>query len=253
MPTDAECQKLPPLHPPYSFASGEELEYDVDAMGAKAGKLYLRVRPSLDGSLPLQAEAKPNTFFEKIRRISGGGISFVNPRDLHPVRYVEETFDNNVRRAARVAFFPKERRIDIEWENGRKNGKDSLRYANDALDTVGTIYMMRQLPLSADKRICFDVYGIQRMWRMDGRVVGREHVSLPVGEFEAWHLAGTAIRIDSPKDRREVHVWISDDAKRLPVVAMGVIDIGAVRATLNAYYRPGEKGVKAQGIESLKL
>jgi len=112
--------------------------------------------------------------------------------------------------------------------------------------------LMRELALSGGLRVCFDVYGLRRLWRMDGRIVAREHVSLPVGEFEAWHLAGTAIRIDNPSHRRELHVWVSDDARRLPLVAMGVIDLGAVRATLNAYYRPGEASAKAQGKESLK-
>ena len=60
----------------------------------------------------------------------------------------------------------------------------------------------------------FDVYGIRRMWRVWGTVAPREHVSLPVGEFDAWHLAGQAARLDIPQARREVHVWISDDVRR---------------------------------------
>lgn len=252
MPTDAECQKLPPLRPPFSFTSGEELEYDVDAMGANAGKLYMRVLPAKDGVLPLEASAKTNTLFAKIRRVSGGGTSYVNPRDLHPVRYVEDTTENELRKRAEVQFRAKDHQVAIDWAYGPRTGKLSVRYANDGLDMVGAIYLMRELALSADKRICFDVYGLRRLWRMDGRVVAREHVSLPLGEFEAWHLAGTAIRLDNRGYRREVHVWISDDAQRLPLVAMGVIDLGAVRATLNAYQRPGGTSAKAQGKETLK-
>jgi hypothetical protein len=52
--------------------------------------------------------------------------------------------------------------------------------------------------------------------------------------------------------RREVHVWISDDPRRLPLAAVGSIDLGAVRATLSAVARPGEKRLEAQGKEDLK-
>jgi hypothetical protein len=75
---------------------------------------------------------------------------------------------------------------------------------------------------------------------------------LPIGEFDAWHLSGLAIRLDDHRQRREVHMWISDDEKRLPLVTVGTIDLGAVRATLTSFTRPGEKRAKAQGKETLK-
>jgi len=52
---------------------------------------------------------------------------------------------------------------------------------------------------------------------------------------------GTAARIDNPKFQRSLHVWISDDARRLPVGAMGGIDLGPVRATLTHVGKPGGK------------
>jgi hypothetical protein len=100
--------------------------------------------------------------------------------------------------------------------------------------------------------VCFDVYGIRRMWRMSGKVEGKEHVSLPVGEFDTWHLVGEAVRLDNHSLRREVHVWITADERRLPVAALGAIDLGAVRATLTGFSRPGGKKAKAEGKESLK-
>jgi hypothetical protein len=210
------------------------------------------VLPARNGVIPLEASAKNNTLFAKIRRVSGGGTSYVNPRDLRPVRYVEDTLENDFHKRAEVQFRSQDHQVNIDWVDGPKAGKLSVRYANDGLDLVGAIYLLRELPLSQNKRICFDVYGLHRLWRMDGVVVAREHVSLPLGEFEAWHLAGTAIRVDNAAHRRDLHVWISDDPQRLPLVAMGVIDLGAVRATLNAYHRPGDATAKAEGPETLK-
>jgi hypothetical protein len=81
---------------------------------------------------------------------------------------------------------------------------------------------------------------------MVGKVEAKEHVSLPLGEFEAWHLSGVAIRMDDQHQRREVHLWISDDARRLPLAAVGTIDLGAVRATLREVSRPGEKPARGE-------
>lgn len=249
---DAKCLKLPAIKPPFVFAPGEELEYDVDAMGAVAAKLYLRALPPKNGLWPIQVEAKSNTLFSKVRRVSGGGISYLSPKDLHPVRYEEDTVENEVRKTASVQFNQKQKRVKIRWQQGEKKGEHEYQFANDGLDLAGAMYLIRHLPMEVGKQYCFDVYGIRRLWRVDAKVEAREHVSLPVGEFEAFHLSGLAVRLDQPKFRRELHMWFSDDKRRLPLVAVGVIDIGAVRATLSGFQRPGEKAAKAEGKEDLK-
>src|SRR5262249_16724479 len=100
--------------------------------------------------------------------------------------------------------------------------------------------------------LCMDVYGIRHLWRLSGKVIGREHLNLDLGEFEAWHLTGEAVRLDDFSQRREVHVWISDDARRLPLVGLGNLDLGLVRATLSAFRRPGEKAQRAENKADMK-
>ncbi|WP_373691661.1 DUF3108 domain-containing protein [Hyalangium versicolor] len=244
---------LPPLRTPVAFMPGELLEFDLDAMGANAGKMTMKVQRPDKGALPVQIEAQTNTFFSKVRRVKGVGVSYLHPRTLRPSRYTEDSTENEVRRTADVAFGAKDRTVKVDYVVGQKPGHYDYTYDKDALDVAGAIYLMRQLPMKEGLSVCFDVYGIRRLWRLQGTVVKREHVSLPVGEFDAWYLTGTAVRLDRPKQKREVHVWISDDARRLPLVAVGTLDLGAVRATLTAYSRPGEKEKRAtKGKEELK-
>lgn len=251
-PSDAECKALPALKAPLAFKSGEQLELDLDALGAAAGKLLLRVQPQKDGALPIEVKPQTNTFFAKVRRVTGTATSFLHPKTLRPVRYVEDVSENDIRKYAEVKFSAKDHNVHVDYKTNDKPGKLDLTYGNEALDVVGATYLIRQLPLEKDARFCFDAYGIRRLWRVTGKVEGREHVSLPVGEFEAWHLSGVSIRTDDHKQRREVHLWISDDDRRLPLVAVGVIDLGVVRATLSAFDRPGDKRVRADGAESMK-
>jgi len=100
---------------------------------------------------------------------------------------------------------------------------------------VGGIFLFRGIPLKVGEPFCFDAYAIKRMWRVQGKVEAREHVSVPAGEFDAFHLSGVAAAGDQ---KREVHIWISDDARRLPLAALGIIDLGPVRATLTDVRRP---------------
>lgn len=245
-PTDAACAMSAP-HLPASFAAGELLEFDLDAIGAKAGTLTMRtLRTTAAGLVPVEAVAQTNTFFSKVRRVHGTGTSFLNPKTLRPGRYVEESTENEVHRSADAVFLDGEHKVRTSSHmNGAPSGRD-FRLGPVALDNVGAVYFMRSLPLAKGLPLCFDVFAIRRMWRMSGKVIAREHVSLPIGEFEAWHLQGEAVRMDDPTQHREVHLWVSDDARRLPLVAVGSIDLGAVRATLTAFERPMDKGNKAR-------
>jgi Protein of unknown function (DUF3108) len=252
MPTDAQCAPLPPLARPMAFGPGEVLEYDVDALGARAAEMTMRVLPLRDGRLPIEAHVETNTFFNKVRKVNGTGLSSVDPKTLRPLRYYEDATENDQRRIAEVNFNPKNHEV---WLRSTINGQAadaSFRYLHDGLDLTGTIFLLRQLPLKKDLTLCFDAYGIRRLWRVWGTVVAREHVSLPVGEFEAWHIAGYAARLDFPSVRRDIHVWVSDDPRRLPLAALGAIDLGTVRATLKAYRRPGERQARAENKGNLK-
>ncbi|AFE06352.1 hypothetical protein COCOR_05407 [Corallococcus coralloides DSM 2259] len=246
-------QGLPVLRSPLAFKPGELLEFDMDAMGAKAGKLTMRVQRPANGSLPVLVEAQTNTLFSKVRRVRGSATSYLNPKTLRPSRYTEEAVENEQRRKVNVDFGAQDKSVKVDYQIGdRPKGHFNYAFDKDGLDVAGAIYLIRQLPLKKDLPVCFDVYGIRRMWRMTATVVDREHVSLPLGEFDAWHLAGTAVRLDRPSQTRDVHVWITDDDRRLPLAAVGAIDLGAVRLTLSGVKRPGEKPMEAQGKEDLK-
>src|SRR5262249_4867870 len=78
-PSDAQCTPLPEVQLRTPFRPGESLEYALDALGAQAGKLLLRVLPLRDGALPLEARAETNAFFSKIRRVHGKATSYVDP------------------------------------------------------------------------------------------------------------------------------------------------------------------------------
>ncbi|NTX04069.1 DUF3108 domain-containing protein [Myxococcus sp. CA051A] len=248
------AQALPALRMPLAFMPGEVLEFDLDAMGAQAGKMTLRVQKQQDGQIPVLAEAQTNSFFSKVRRVRGSATTWLHPKTLRPKRYVEDATENEMRRKVEVAFTHKDRAIKVDYQIGqRAKGQYNYTYDKDGLDVAGSIYLLRQLPLEENMSVCFDVYGVRRLWRMQGQVLKKEQVTTPLGQFTAWHLQGTAVRLDRPKQKREVHVWLSDDARRLPLAAVGTLDLGAVRATLTSVSRPGEKRQEAgPGKEEMK-
>lgn len=149
--TVAPCNAaLPALRTPLAFMPGEVLEFDLDAMGAQAGTMTMRVHKQKDGHLPIQVEAQTNTFFSKVRRVRGSATAYLHPRTLRPNRYVEDTMENEQRRKVEVAFGQKERTVKVDYQFGqRPKGQFNYTFDKDGLDVAGAIYLLRQLPLKA--------------------------------------------------------------------------------------------------------
>lgn len=251
MPTDAQCLALGPPISPVPWKPGEVLDFEIDALGAHAGTMTMRALAPRDGLLPVEAEVATNTFFNKIRKVHGVGRSDLSAKTLRPSRYFEDAWENETHRVADVTFGKKHTAHLVSTIDGR-SGQADLRYGNDVLDVAGAVHVLRSVNFKQGQAMCFDVYGIRRIWRVWGTVQPREHVSVPLGEFEAWHLKGQAARLDLPNARREMHVWITDDARRLPLAALGMIDLGAVRASLTGFTRPGEKSAQAPNKADIK-
>jgi len=234
----APCEALPAPAFPEPWAPGERLTFEIDVMGASAGSLVMMALPPVgkgtSRELPFRALAASNSFFSKVRRVRGRSTSYVRSKDMHPRRYEEESNEDGVFKSANVVFQrPSEGAVvKVDWTRDRNKGRSNLRYANEAFDPVSAAYYLRTLRFEEGQTLCFDSYGIRKLWRVQGRVVGREDVRVPAGSFKAWHLEGVAVRTDDPRSAREIHIWISDDERRLPLASLGVLDLGAVRAQL---------------------
>lgn len=232
------CAPLPAPTHALPWDPGERLAFDLDVLGAQAGKLSLVALPPVgkgqNQELSFRALAASNSFFSKIRKVRGRSTSYVRARDMHPRRYREDSKEGKLTRGADVVFKrPNEGKfVQVDFTRNHIKGNAKLPYLNEAFDPISVVYYLRTLEFSQDMPVCFDTYAIRKLWRVRGKVKGLETVRVPAGVFEAWHIEGEAVRTDQPNSKREIHLWISNDEKRLPVAALGVIDLGPVRAQL---------------------
>ncbi|MGQ0503757.1 MAG: DUF3108 domain-containing protein, partial [Myxococcaceae bacterium] len=112
---NVQCAALPHPRTPLAFAPGEVLEFTLDALGATAGKMEMRVLPVENGVLPVEVKAQTNTFFSKVRRVTGTGTSYLHPKSLHPNRYVENAVENDVPKSADVTFRARDRAVLVSY------------------------------------------------------------------------------------------------------------------------------------------
>lgn len=230
---------LPPLaqgEPPWR--TGEALTFDLDVLGmVKAGSLQTSVEPPMSAGrvIPLRARAKTDSNVASLKRVTGVALSWIDARTLLPERYRDEAVEGGQHRVSDTRLAPASAEVTIAYRSGDRDAKTSYRRERDVLDAVSAFYYLRAARLAPGEPFCFDLVANRRLWRFEGSVAAKpEKVETPAGRFETIRIDGVARRADDSGARaRPVHLWISTDARRLPVAAVSEIDLGPVRAMLS--------------------
>jgi hypothetical protein len=227
---------LPPLAGPPPFAPGEVISMDLGLLGAvRVGEIKFSVERPMSGGavLPLAGRARNTARFGPLQRMIAVGLSWVDARTLRPERYREEADEDGRRRLSDTRLAPPGPTVTMELTDGVQAGRAVFERQGEALDALSALYYLRAARLAPGAAFCFDMVGNGKYWRVDGKVApAPEPVEVPAGRFQAWRLEGTARRADGQGKSRPVWVWLSADARRLPVAAVSEVDLGPVSAKL---------------------
>jgi hypothetical protein len=214
------------------------LHYDLDVMGlVKAGTLTFEAgKPMFGGTqIPLRARVKNTSIFAKIRKVVGSAFSWVDAKTLVPERARDDVLEDGVRKVSDARLRADPASVTIETEYGDEKGSTRYdRQGGDVLDALSAAYYLRAADLKPGQELCFDVVGLRRLWRFQGKVaVKPERVENAGGLFDTLRVEGTIERADKPSVRRPLYVWISTDPRRVLVAAVSEIDLGPASAQLS--------------------
>jgi hypothetical protein len=241
---------LPPLRDgPPPWRPGEELAWDVDVMGiVKAGTLSVSVEPPMfrGAVIPLRARLRNTSVFAKVRRVRAVAHAWVDARTLRPQRYRDDAEEDGVRRTTDVRLDAPGPKVVVTWTHGDERGAREFERKGEVLDLLSAVYYLRAAQLAPGAPICFDLVANRRYWRFEGTLApGTERVETPAGTFEALRLDATLTRLPTAGDAqvrtRPLHLWFSDDARRLLVAGVSEVDLGPARALLARGAKPQER------------
>lgn len=208
----------------------ETLSYDVVAprTGATA-RATLRASGGA-GQVLLAGEAGLDAPLG-IYRARGRARSWLDATTLRPGRYADEIVDPDGRETS-AASFGRGPAIRIDWADGQRRGVNAFVRQPDVLDALSSIYYLRAVELREGAPLCFDLVGGRKAWRVSGSVGPVERVETRAGTFAAVRIDGRATRTDRPRESTRLQLWVSADARRLPVKATVETATGTIRASL---------------------
>jgi hypothetical protein len=223
---------LPRLAGDLGWTRGERLTYDIEALGASRQRgCALTARPAADRDMAIELSAEAGfsvPFFD----FRGSARSSIDPLTLRPRRFHDQSNDG-VLRTTDCDLGRPGLAVRVDWTSGKTRSMNAFVKGAGVLDLLSAIYYLRSADLAPGAAFCFDVVGGRRYWRLNGsRVGGTERIDTPAGSFQALRLEGVAVQADDASARYPMRLWISADARRLPVAFEAETGAGAVRGVL---------------------
>ena len=201
---------------------GETLTYDIGwANFLTAGTATVTVRekrPSF-GSVAyyVTAEGQPVSFVARLYSLYYKVDTLIDAFSLLPQRASIYSNENG-REKVRTTLFDQRRRTATYETRSATTTTRTLRLPPGTLDALSAIYVMRTLTLEPGATVEFPVTDSGDLMRLRVNVIGREALSVSAATTGTWKIEPTILdAVGQPTSTRQVAVWLTDDARRIPV------------------------------------
>lgn len=230
------------------FAPGETLTLRLTYAHLLAGRAWLRVQPAEHAGRPaldFLAEAKSQGFFAWLFRfrVDDRTVARWDPQSGCSLRIEKRLREGRARRDQVVTFDPATGAAQVEDPKIRQKSFD---VGACALDILSAFFVTRVRGVGDGRPLELPVFDNGKLYVLGVRLVGRETLDLPrpLGPgvrtlvVEPQLVEGTGLFVKEKGAR--LKIWLSDDARRLPVRLRSKVAIGSVSADLESY-EPGAR------------
>lgn len=220
------------------FGPGELLTYDVSwSSYLTAGTATVSVKekkPSF-GSVAyyVVAEGRPTPLLSKLYNLYYKADTLLDAYTLLPQRGSVYSEEGGRRRMKITSFNQGARKATFEMQTSTLIKKDLTLppYTQDALSAV---FVLRAVPLKTGGRMTMPVADNGKIFKVQMAIGARERVKTGIGPTDAFRITPTIVGEDGKSEGRAMHVWISDDTRRLPVKLQADLAVGSFVLTLKS-------------------
>jgi hypothetical protein len=222
---------------PVPFKVGETLTFDVSwtsFVTAGTATMSVKERRSMGGgknAYYLVAEGMPSSMLSKLYSLYYKAESFLDTRTLLPAMATVYS-DEGGRKRHKTTTFKSNNTVQYQIKT-TTTANSTVTVGARAQDPLGAIYVLRALPLKAGFNVSIPMTDSGKAYTMRVKALGQENVKTGIGTLPAWKL--TLQLIDAAGKAAEdgaMTIWISNDARKLPLKLMAGLTVGSFQLTL---------------------
>jgi hypothetical protein len=223
------------------FGPGEKMTWEVRFGGVKAGSAWSEVQASEGGGLRLVSGCRSAPWYERVYMVDDRVESLWRGEGLGSARYTTRFREGRFRQDQVLDFGEGEVHI---WRKQEKEGiweesRDTRTLRGSPMEDPQTaLYRLRTLPLEPGRTFRFWLFSGRRNLEIEARVGAAEDLEGPEGSVPAFPIHVRAFhrgRIDTSK---ELLLYVSADARRLPLRLRLRIPLGSIYVDLVSYSPP---------------
>ncbi len=222
------------------FGPGESLRFSIEYGLVKAGTAWLEVEPMMTyrdrPCYHLVSRAESNDFMSKIYKVRDRIDSLVDAEGLYTLRYRKRIREGGYERDYDIAYDSKGGKA--KYADGREF--EMRPWSKDAL---AAFYYVRHQPLEVGKDIVIAHHSDRRSTDILVKVHRKEKVKVPAGEFDCFVIEPVMESEGIFKSSGALQIWVTDDARRVPVLMKSKIPVGSIDAVLVEYRTGGSASV----------
>ena len=231
----------PDTHRPSPW-KGEQLKFGIYYSFIKAGTAYIKnlglVENNHQQAYVVQTTAFSASAIDSVFKVRDVNLSWLEAEHLYSLGYSQSLREGNYKRDEWVIFdYDKN---SYRGELQKKAGPRSFSGALDGpvLDILTSLYYVRSQRLVPGQEIVFNIINREEKYPLVVKITGRETVKTSAGKFKCVvaepQFRGEGIFVSKGKNLK---IWLTDDAYKMPVKMKADVFIGSVSAELLDYKR----------------
>jgi hypothetical protein len=231
----AKAAPAPRREQPVPFKPGEVLEFDVGwstFVTAGTATVSVREKKASYGSTAyyILAEGRPTSLVSKLYTLYYKADTLLDSFSLLPQRGSLYSEEGKRHRMKTTTFNQAAKKATYEVETRTVVRKD-LAIPGFTQDALSAIYVLRSIPFKAGDKFNMPVSDNGQIYKVQMQVGGVEPVKTGMGTINGLRIVPviTGPDKDSP---RGLALWLSDDARRLPLKMEAQLLVGKFTVTL---------------------
>ncbi len=219
-----------PFHP------GQELVYQASWIGipAASGKVVLRPDHGDPALLTAEIWINTNRLTDKLYRMRDYLREDFTAGALKPAEMRIHQNEGRRHDTFNVTFDHRDHVVTLVKHGPR--GQQTRKFlSNNPSGPVSGAMMALTQPLKVGDSLHFDAFSGTTRYVFELKVVRRERIGTPLGEFDAFRIVPSVSYLSGGTIDDKVHdttLWVSADARRLPLRVESAVFIGSVRIEL---------------------
>ncbi len=229
--SSAADRPLFPNRPNQAFRPGEKLSFSVEYFGIAAGFATLAVYkgPEMYGrpTYHLKATARTHPAFEWVFKVRDRIESYFDARGLFSWRYEKHIREGSYSNDSEIVY------DQFKQQVIKDQGRTILPAPPLTQDVLSEFYFFRTLDVKIGDEINIPVVADNgKTYELLVKILRREKKTVPAGTFDCLVVEPYLKFEGLFKHQGKLHIWLTDDKRKVPVLIKSKIVIGSINIVL---------------------